>query len=770
MSDRKKFSSGGHWGVFDVTQNNDGILVAEPHARDPNPTPLIDSAVAASQNTASRVLAPMVRKTWLESGPTGNGAGRGAEPFVKVSWDQATELVANELSRIYENFGPEAIYAGSYGWASAGKLHQAQGVLKRFLGLAGGFTNSVGNYSNGAASVLMPHILGSGQSINGPLTSWQSIAENSDLLLSFGGVPLKNTQINYGGLPEHDDVDWQKKLSAAKLKIVCVSPVREDSAGLSGSEWIGIRPNTDTALMLGLAFEIYQSGSHDSDFLNRYCTGFEKFCCYLTGELDGQPKDCDWASEICEIPAERIKALAEKMSVGRTMITACWSLQRSDHGEQPYWMAVTLAAMLGQIGLPGGGMGFGYGCLGGIGTPRTRAAGPAFSVGQNPSESYIPVARITDMLLNPGADYAYNGENLAYPDIHAIYWCGGNPFHHHQNINRLLEGWRRIDTVIVHEPFWTSAARHADIVLPTTTTLERNDIGVASVPAMWFAIQKAMEPLGEARNDYDIFSEIAGHLGFREEYTENRNEMDWLRHMYDVARQKNAETGIEMPDFDKFWEIGAFEFERPERPVVLMESFRNDPDAKPLKTPSGKIEIFSETIDGFGYDDCPGHPVWLEPTEWLGSEKAAQYPLHLISNQPSTRLHSQLDTGPLSVQSKIAGREPIFMNEADAADRNLIAGDIVRVFNDRGACLAGLVISDGLRPGVVQLATGAWYDPLEPGVADTLDRHGNPNMLTTDKGTSQLAQAPASQTALVEIERYDSELPEITVHSPPPTV
>ncbi len=770
MSDRKIFSSGGHWGVFRVSNDETGTLVAEPHTRDPNPTPLIDSAVSASQNLNSRVMAPMVRKGWLDNGPTGTGSGRGGEPFVQVSWEQATELVAEELKRVYDNFGPSSIYAGSYGWASAGKLHQAQAVLKRFLALAGGFTNSVGNYSNGAASVLMPHILGSGQAINGPLTSWQSIVDNTDLLLSFGGVPLKNTQINYGGLPEHDDEAWQEKLSAAKLSIVSVSPVRDDAAGLEGAEWRAIRPNTDTAFMLGLAFDLYQADGHDQEFLDEYCVGFEKFTAYLTGETDGQPKDANWASEICEIPAATIRALAERMMVGRTMITACWSLQRADHGEQPYWMAVTLAAMLGQIGLPGGGMGFGYGCLGGIGTPGSRAASPGFPVVDNPIKSYIPVARVTDMLLNPGGSCAFNGKTLTYPDIHAIYWCGGNPFHHHQDINRLLEGWRRVDTVIVHEPFWTSAARHADIVLPSTTTLERNDLGAASVPAMWFAIQKAMEPVGEARNDFEILADIAEHLGFRKEYTEDRDEMGWLQHMYEVARQRNAKAGIEMPAFERFWEDGDFEFSRPEQPVVLMESFRKDPVAKPLKTNSGKIEIFSEVIDGFGYNDCPGHAVWLEPAEWLGSDKTADYPLHMISNQPRTRLHGQLDSGPYSVQSKIAGREPIYMNAVDAEARDLIAGDIARVFNDRGECLAGVVISDDLREGVVQFPTGAWYDPLEPGVTGTLDRHGNPNMLTLDKGTSKLAQAPISQTALVEIERFEEYLPEITVHSQPPTV
>ena len=769
MAEAREFNTGGHWGVFRVRVEDGRGVAAVPFATDPNPPPLIESAIAAN-HTEARILRPMVRRGWLERGPTGTGAGRGAEPFVAVSWDEATALVAGEIARIRDRFGPQAIYAGSYGWASAGRLHQAQATLKRFLGLAGGFTDSVGNYSNGAASVLMPHITGSGQIVNGPLTSWSAIVAHTRTLLCFGGVPLKNTQINHGGLPEHDDRSWQKKIVEAGVKVVYVGPLRDDVAALAGAEWLAIRPNTDTALMLGLAHTLVAEGLHDEAFLARHCEGFGKFRPYLMGEDDGRPKDAGWAAAICEIGADTIRALARRIAAGRTMITACWSLQRADHGEQPYWMAVTLAAMLGQIGLPGGGVGFGYGCVGGIGTPRARISGPRLPTGSNPCRDYIPVARIADMLLDPGGEVDFNGGKLTYPDVHAIYWCGGNPFHHHQDINRLLEGWRRVDTVIVHEPFWTAAARHADIVLPSTTTLERNDIGVASVPAMLFAMEKAIDPPGEARNDFDIFADIAGKLGFREQYTEGRSEMEWLRHIYDVARQQNAEARIEMPDFDTFWGQGYVEFPRPDKPVVVLEGFREDPEGRPLKTPSGKIEIYSETIAGFGYDDCPGHPAWLEPAEWLGSAKAAAYPLHLISNQPRTRLHGQLDSGPVSVASKIEGREPVWMNPDDAASRGLLDGGVVRVFNDRGACLAGLAVTDRVRRGVIQLATGAWYDPAEPGRPGTLDVHGNPNMLTLDKGTSRLAQAPSSQTALVEVERYAGPVPEITVFRQPATV
>jgi biotin/methionine sulfoxide reductase len=761
--------TGSHWGVYRVETGADGAPVPRHLASDPHPSPLVGSFLAASRDEGTRTLRPMVRKGWLENGPAGTGAGRGAEPFVAVPWDEALDIVAAEVTRVRDAFGPASIYAGSYGWASAGQLHYAQGTLKRFLGLAGGFSNSVGNYSFGAASVLVPHIVGNGQSVQGPLTSWSVIERHTKLLVSFGGIPLKNTQIALGGNPEHDDGDWQERIVAAGVQIVSISPLRDDAAGMAGAEWIAPRPNTDTALMLGLAHTLILEGLHDEAFLARYCHGFETFRGYVTGEADGVEKDADWAAAICDIPADAIRALARRMAKSRTLVTACWSIQRADHGEQPYWMAITLAAMLGQIGLPGGGYGFGYGATGGIASPRARAITPRLPVGPNKVQGFIPVARITDMLLNPGGGCDYDGRWIEYPDVRVIWWAGGNPFHHHQDINRLLEGWRRVDTVIVNDPWWTPCARHADIVLPSSTTLERNDIGVARAPAMIYAMQKVQDPPGEARNDHDIFAALSDRMGFGEAYTEGRDEMGWLRHIYDVARQQNAESGIEMPGFDEFWDTGLFEFPRPEKGVVLFDSFRADPEGKPLKTPSGKIEIVSETIAGFGYDDCPGHPTWMEPAEWLGGATAAQYPLHMVSNQPRTRLHGQLDSGPVSKASKVSGREPVWMHPDDAAARELRDGDVVRLFNGRGACLAGLVVTDDIRKGVIMLATGAWYDPLEPGAKGTLDIHGNPNMLTIDKGTSKLAQAPISQTALVEVEKWSDPLPDIAVFSQPAT-
>jgi biotin/methionine sulfoxide reductase len=424
--------------------------------------------------------------------------------------------------------------------------------------------------------------------------------------------------------------------------------------------------------------------------------------------------------------------------------------------------------MLGQIGLPGGGFGVGYGPVNLMGSPHPKYSGPTLPQGTNPVKEFIPVARFTDMLLHPGQTFDYNGGRHAYPDIHLVYWAGGNPFHHHQDLNRLREAWRKPDTIIFHEQFWTPAAKMADIVLPATTSLERDDIGYGSREPYVIAMKKAREPLGEARDDYEIFQALAKRLGVAEVHSEGRpSSRAWLEHLYEESRAKSANAGVSLAPFAQFWKDGLADAKGELRDSVMLAAFRNDPLKHQLKTPSGRIEIYSETIASFGLDDCPPHAAWLEPIEWLGARTAERYPLHMLSDQPADKLHSQLDHSPHAHSTKIKGRQPITIHPEDAAARGIVDGDLLRVFNDRGACLAAARLSNRIRRGVVQLSTGAWFDPADAGSNRPLEKHGNPNALTLDIGASKLSQGCIAQTCLVEIERFDGPAPPVTAHQLP---
>ncbi|MDU2729457.1 molybdopterin-dependent oxidoreductase [Pantoea sp.] len=390
----------------------------------------------------------------------------------------------------------------------------------------------------------------------------------------------------------------------------------------------------------------------------------------------------------------------------------------------------------------------------GVGNPRQDGPAPLMATGPNPSGLSIPVARISDMLLNPGQPYAFQGETLTYPDIHLVHWAGGNPFHHHQQLNRLVEGWQKPDTVVVQDIVWTPAAQMADIVLPATTTLERNDIGGSSRDRFVLAMHQAIKPQHQARNDFDIFADLAERLGYRQQFTEGRDERQWIEHLYQQCATAHARKGIDFPEFAEFWSRGFVEIPEGGKPYIFMEDFRADPVRHPIKTASGKIELFSQTIADYDLADFAGHPEWREPQEWLGAALSEQFPLHMISIQPSDRLHSQLDATPTVQGNKTAGHETLYLHPQDAAARDIADGEVVEVRNARGAMLAGARLTDGLTPGVVIVATGAWFDPGFGAEWQPFDRAGNPNVLTLDIGTSSLTQGPNAMSCLVDIKKH----------------
>lgn len=756
-----------HWGVYEVVEQDGHAPRLDLFKNDPDPSPIGLSMMEA--NNRLRVERPCIRQSCLEAGLGAKPERRGIDPFVEVSWDEALDLAAQAIRQTIAEHGNSAIFGGSYGWSSAGRFHHAQSQIHRFLNAAGGYVRHMDSYSLGAARVIMPHIVAPMEDLMAVHTSWDVMVENTELFVTFGGVPRKNAQVNPGGASEHLVKGGLYQMAKAGIEFVNISPTRADLDTGAAFDWIPIRPNTDTAFMLGLAHEIYLADAHDRAFLARYCVGFDRFERYLTGQTDGQAKTAQWAAAICHVPEQAIRDLAKRMTQKRTMLNVCWAIQRAHHGEQPFWMLVTLAAMLGQIGLPGGGFGVGYGAMNMMGMANPKFGGPTLPQGQPQIPDFIPVARITDLLENPGKPFYYNGKQHHYADIKLIYWAGGNPFHHHQDLKRLIRAWRKVPHVIVNEQFWTTNAKLADIVFPATTTLEREDIGFATRDRYMVAMRQVLPPHAGALDDYEIFSRLAKRLGCFETYTEGRDARAWVEHLYEDARPRAKAAGVDLPAFDDFWSQGILDLAQEGQYNNMLEMFRIDPEANPLSTPSGRIEIYSERIAQFGHADCPAHPTWLEPVEWLGADLAKSYPLHLISDQPSGKLHSQMDHSQLSQSTKLNGREPLELNPADALARQLQTGDTVWIFNERGKCLATVRVSEDIAPGVAKLSTGSWLDPNNWETLD-YDKHGNPNMLTLDISSSDLSGGCSAHTCLVDVRPYEGEPPEVTAYAPPQIV
>ncbi|MDQ0313626.1 molybdopterin-dependent oxidoreductase [Amorphus orientalis] len=728
-----------HWGAFEATVVDGRLVAAEPLAGS-GADPDMIGAWPALVYSKDRIDRPHVRESYLKHGPRAGGAGRGREPMVPVDWETALDLVAGELRRVHGEFGPTSVFGGSYGWSSAGRFHHARTQVRRFLAAAGGFTDQVGNYSWGAAHAILPHVLGSADAVSGAATAWDTIAEAGDAVVAFGGLNPKNWHITSGGAVDHHLPEAVARAATRGVRFTVVSPFADDVPPGLDATLIRPRPNSDTAIILALAHEAVATGRADREFLDRYTSGAETFIAYLNGDRDGQPKTLDWAAEIADLDVAELRRLWDTVRTGRVMLTASWSLQRAEHGEQPFWALIALAALLGQIGQPGGGFTFGYGSMNGVGEIARKGYVPAMPGLPNPNGMGIPVAAFADAFLHPGDAIPFNGRSVTYPDVRLVYWAGGNPFHHAQDLGRLEEAWQRPETIIVHEPWWTPTAQRADIVLPATTSVERNDIGGSSRDPYVVAMPRMIDPVGEARDDFAIFRDLADRLGCRAAFDEGLDEEGWLRRLWSQTEARGAAEGINVPDFETFRSDGLWRVPAPATPEVLLADFRADPDRAPLATPSGRIELASPAIAGFGYETVPPHPAWLAPAEWLGA--AGPDELHLVTNQPAKQLHGQLYQA-----LPHDGPTPVAINPEDADSRGIADGDIVRLWNGRGACLATARLDDSLRPGVLIMATGAWYAPGDDGV----ERNGNPNVLTASRRTSPLGQACAALSALVRI-------------------
>ncbi|WP_395755986.1 trimethylamine-N-oxide reductase TorA [Edwardsiella ictaluri] len=777
--------TGSHWGAIRATVVDGRFVAAKPFEKDCYPSKMVAGLPDHVHNTA-RIRYPMVRIDWMRKRHLSDTRQRGDNRFVRVSWDEALDLFYQELERVQTSYGPSALLSGS-GWQSTGMFHNAAGMMGRALALHGNYVGTGGDYSTGAAQVILPRVVGS-MEVYEQQTSWPLVLKNSQTVILWGSDLLKNQQANWW-CPDHDVYQYyaqlKEKVANGEIQVVSIDTVvssTHDYLGRDKVQHIAVNPQTDVPLQLALAHTLYSEKLYDAHFLDNYTVGFGQFLPYLLGTQDGQPKDAGWAAKLTGIDAETIRALARQMAAGRTQIIAGWCVQRMQHGEQWSWMIVVLAAMLGQIGLPGGGFGFGW-HYNGAGTPsRKGVILSGFSGATNTpplhnssdyrgASSTIPIARFIDAMLEPGKKIDWNGKQVTLPSLKMCVFAGTNPFHRHQQINRMIAGWQTLETVVAIDNQWTSTCRFADIVLPATTQFERNDLdqyGNHSNRGI-LAMKQLVPPQFEARNDFDIFRGLCQRFNREQAFSEGLDEMGWIKRIYQEGARQGKGREIHLPTFDTFWSgSGYIEFGDPQL-FVRHQAFRDDPDLEPLGTPSGLIEIHSKSIADMHYGDCQGHPMWFEKAERShGGPGSARFPLHLQSVHPDFRLHSQLCESPtLRAHYSVGGREPVFISPQDAEARGIRNGDIVRVFNERGQVLAGAVLSDRYVPGVIRIHEGAWYDPDRGGVAGALCKYGNPNVLTLDIGSSRLAQATSAHTAIVEVEKYRGPLAPVTAfHGP----
>lgn len=779
-----KVLTAGRMGIL-LAEVKDGKLVKTTNALPQTVENHLQQTGPSQVHTRARIKYPMVRKGYLAN-PSNPQGIRGKDDYVRVSWEEAYKLVNEQHSRIRKTYGAEGIFAGSYGWHSSGALHDARTLLQRYMGLAGGYVGSLGDYSTGAAQVIMPYVVGSIE-VYEQQTTYPVVMEHSDVVVLWGMNPINTLEIAWTAA-DGGGLEFFHQLKKSGKTVIAIDPIRSETIEFFGdnAQWIAPNPMTDVALAMGIAHTLVKNDKHDVKFIEKYTHGFNEFNAYLLGKTDGVVKDSAWAEKITGVSAKQIEVLADVFSKNRTMLMAGWGMQRQQFGEQRHWMIVTLAAMLGQIGLPGGGFGFSYHYSNGGNPARDAGILPSISSSINAGANAggdtsswlntgegvvnaLPVARITEALENPGMQYQHNGHTLTYPDIKMVWWCGGGNFTHHQDTNRLARAWQKLELSVVSEIYWTAAAKHADIVLPINSSFERNDLTMVGDYSSQFLspMKKAVESQYESKSDFDVFGDLSEHLfkGGRDVYTEGRDEMEWLNHFYQIAQKGGRNSRVAMPNFTHFWKENQYiemKWNEKNAKFVRYAEFREDPTMNPLGTPSGKIEIYSKTLASYNLPDCPAHPTWLEPTEYTGSAKDGE--LQLMTAHSAYRLHSQFNYADVRKKYAIAGKEPIMIHKDDAAKRGIKTGDVVRVFNQRGQVLAGADVTDRIKQGSVCIHEGAWpdFDP-ETGIC----RNGGPNVLTLDIPASRLSNGCAANSALIKVEKWVGDTLETQAFEPP---
>ncbi len=749
----------------------------------------------------NRTMYPLKRVDWDPNGER-NPQNRGKSRYVRISWDEATDIVASEIRRIQKKYGPTAVLAQADGHGETKTVHAAHGCCRRLLRLMGGYTWQSRNPDSwegwywGAKHVWGCEPVGKQRNNTNTLPD---IAEHAGMILFWGSDP-ETTTWGWGGQIVSRLCYWFTELG---IKQIYVCPDLNYGAAVHADKWIPILPNTDAALQLAIAYLWITEGLYDKEYIKTHAVGFDKFEEYVLGKEDGIPKTPNWASKITGVPTRIIKVLAREWAAKRT--STCHSNGgpgiRSPYSTEPARLEVCLLGMQG-LGKPGAHQltMIEWGIFGGWNPPNWKigddtnpmpgpvvypavvAANRGFTEEDMPQQ-IIPKLLIHEAILNPPLSWYGNTQcrylvedqfvKYNYPvegcsEIRMIWTDTPSWMSCWNGSNRMADAFRspQIEFVLAQHPWIENDCEFADIILPATTKFETNDIGVDVFTAEFrtiFLDPKCVEPRGESKSDYEIVCAIAEKLGMLEEYTMGETEEGLIKKGFDTSGVQDMVT------WEEFKEKGYYVV--PTNPDwkkkdVGMRKFYEDPENNPLRTPSGKLEYYSQRLaEHFpGDNERPPVPHWIEKgeshDERLSGERANKYPLLIVSNHPRWRVHSQHDDMEWLREMetcKIVGPDgyayqTMWIHPSEAARRGIKHGDVVKVYNDRGGVLCGAYVTERLMPGTVYVDHGARYDPIVPG---ELDRGGAINTITPHKPTSKNATGMAVCGFLVEVERVN---------------
>jgi len=783
---------------YDPSTFNPWVMKARGKAFAPSDRTLIPPLCVAYKKrvySPARIRFPMKRVDFDPNGER-NIQNRGVSKYVRISWDEALDIITGEMLRIREKYGSTAILYQCDQHGENKVVHGPHGCGRKLLKLFGGYTFQVRQPDSWEGWVWgAKHVWGCepiGQQV--PQSNLvYDISKNADLLL-FWGCDQETTTWGWPGqLPSRLSYWW----SELGIKQIYIAPDCNYANAVHADKWIPILPNTDAALYLAIAYLWFRDGTYDKEYLETHAYGVDRFEDYVMGKEDGVPKSPEWASPLTGIPARTIKALAKEWASKAT--TICIGNGgpgiRGPYATEPARLQVMCLAMQG-LGRPGRNQAkmieWGvFDMMEVMAAPNPLVLSdliPAFT-GGHPAEtnhpSFIPKTLIPKAILEGKCDWYGNESELPprenqfvhykYPaegcsKVHMIWtdspswitcWNDGNNF---------IRAMRHpdIEFIFCQHPWLENDALLADVILPVNTKFEEEDIGndiESGQYGMVFLEGRCIESLGESYSDYEIVKMIAERLGLLEAYAGGKTVQDLIRHGYENSRiapfiswEEFREKGYYVIPTDPDWESV---------PAGLIK-FYEDPEKHPLSTPTGKIEFYATGLAEHFPDDEERGPVpkWIPSgethQETLGTERSKKYPLLAMSNHPRWGIHSQHDdiTWLREIETcKVRGPDgyqyhPLWMNPVDAAARGIKKGDVVGIVNERGTVLAGAYITERIMAGVVGIDHGAKYDPI---VLGEIDRGGAINTIVPRNTTSKNAVGMVVSGFLVEVEKTDLE-------------
>lgn len=655
---------------------------------------------------------------------------RGAGRFTRISWDEALDTVAGEMNRIKANYGNAALLHFC-SMCDPHTLHHV-GAFHRLLCQFGGYTAPWGFISHEGATFSAGVTYG----LRRKFTQTEHRPEeylSSRLIIMWGWNPVTTEQ------------GTQVPLTLARAKeggarIVCVDPRFTDSAATFADQWIPIRPGTDAAVLIAMAYVIIQENLQDRDFIDAYTVGFDPFKTYVLGLEDGLAKTPEWAETISAIPAATIADLARAYAGNKpaALVTSI-AAGRSAYGEQYHRAAAALEAITGNwqvqswqsaptnplkyhphIASPPNPVETGF--------PPRRTALPYRGASVN-SSARVNVSMFAEAILK--------GKAGGYPNDYKMVWLSNtNYLNQLGEVNKTVKAFQELEFILVTEQFMTATAQFADIVLPVCTFLERNDLFAPRGSGVYGILNKVIEPLGESKSQLDICQALALKLGISD-YGDQSDET-WVKQIVSKISEE-----VDLPDFDSLRKQGLYRVKR-DKPADVGQPEGEKPLFPLFRTPSKKIEICSEIVAQINDPLIPTVPTYIETWESLNDPLALQYPLQLITPHLKRRAHTQFENLPWLRELQT---QTVTINSLDAESRGIRQDDLVRVFNDRGEVRIAAKVSERIMPGVVALPQGAWYNPDENGI----DYGGCANVLT--KNAISPGGAFVSNTTLVQIEK-----------------